>query len=134
MRKQPTRKSNEISQTYNSGVLTVFSIRDAAEPGYAPVKKLTKKVRLRFEEIQLGLTRYYSALQNNVRVERVLRCPYRPEVSPQDVVVTTDGRQYQIELIQKLQDVWPVSMDLTLSRVDQKYDVSDLDTGEEVGR
>lgn len=134
MRKPPTRKSNEISQTYNSGILTVFSVRDAAEPGYAPVKKLTRKVQLRFEEIQLGLTRYYSALQNNVRVERVLRCPYRPEVSPQDVVVTTDGRQYQVELVQKLQDVWPVSMDLTLSRIDQKYDVSKLDTGEEAGR
>lgn len=133
MRKPPTRKSNEISQTYNSGILTVFSVRDAAEPGYAPVKKLAQKVELRFEEIQLGLTRYYSALQNNVRVERVLRCPYRPEVSPQDVAITMDGRQYQIELVQKLQDVWPVSMDLTLSRIDQRYDVSKLDTGEEAG-
>lgn len=129
MRKLPTRKTNEISQTYNSGILTVFGIEDAAEPGYAPVKKLVTKVQLRFEEIQLGLTRYYSALQNNVQVERVVRCPYRTEVSPQDVVVSADGRQYQINLVQKLQDVWPPSMDLTLSRLDHKYDVPESDTG-----
>lgn len=134
MRKQPTRKNHEISQTYNSGILTVCAVQDAASPGYAPVKKLSWKVELRFEEIQLGLTRYYSALQNNVRVERVVRCLYRPEVSPQDVVITVDGRQYRIELVQKLQNIWPLSMDLTLSRVDQKYDVLDLDTGEEVAR
>lgn len=131
MRKFPTRKTNEISQAYNSGILTVFGIEDAAEPGYAPVKKLVTKVHLRFEEIQLGLTRYYSALQNNVQVERVARCPYRPEVSPQDVVVTADSQQYQINLVQKLQDVWPPSMDLTLSRLDHKYDVPESDTRKE---
>jgi len=126
------RKSNEVSQTYNSGLLHVCGVQDKAEPGYAPVKKLSQKGTLRFEDIQLGLTRYYSALQNNVQVERVVRCPYRPEVSPQDVVITMDGQQYQIELVQKLQNVWPLSMDLTLSRIDHKYDVSNLDTGEEV--
>lgn len=123
MRQTPFRPGNEISQTYNSGLLTVYSVTDGAAPGYAPRPVLTERVRLRYEERALGLTRYYSALQNQVRVDKVVRTPRRPEVSPQDVAVTEDGRQYRIELVQTVQDVRPASMDLTLSAVEQVYQI-----------
>ncbi len=35
---------------------------------------------------------------------------YRPGVSSQDVAVTQDGRQYRIDLVQRVQDVFPPSM------------------------
>ena len=61
--------------------------------------------------------------QAQVQVERVIRTQTRPAVNPQCIAVTEDGTQYGIELVQQLQDVYPPSMDLTLVRIEQKYEV-----------
>lgn len=123
MRQNPFRPGIEISQPFNSGIVSIFRVTDEGEPGYAPVPRLELRVRLRYEERKLGLIRYYSAKQDQVRVERVLRVPRRPEISPQDVAVTQDGRQYRIELIQMADGVYPASLDLTLSSVQQVYEL-----------
>lgn len=130
----PYRPKGEITQGYNDGVVTVCAVTDAGPPGGLPVEKLVKKAVLRYEERRLGLQRYYQGKQNQVEVERVLRTPRRKGVSSQDLAVTEDGQQYRIDLVQSAADVYPPSMDLTLVRIAQKYDVSKLDTGEEGAR
>lgn len=132
--KAPYRPKGEITQGYNDGVVTVCAVTDAGPPGGLPVEKLVKKAVLRYEERRLGLQRYYQGKQNQVEVERVLRTPRRKGVSSQDLAVTEDGQQYRIDLVQSAADVYPPSMDLTLVRIAQKYDVSKLDTGEEGAR
>ena len=67
--------------------------------------------------------RYYEGRQNQAQIERVLRVPRVPGVSSQDVAVTEDGKQYRIDLVQTTIDVFPESMDLTLLRIEQKYEV-----------
>ncbi len=128
MRQMPFRPGNEISQSYNSGVVTVYRVTDGARPGSAPV--LEKKAVLRYEEQRLGLTRLYLSRQNQVRVEKVIRVPRGPEVSSQDVAVTEDGRQYRIDAVQLADRVRPPSLDLTLTKAEQVYDVSKSDTEE----
>ena len=108
----------------------MYAVTDAARPGYQPKPSLTRKAVLRYEEQRLGLQRFYSGKQNQVELERVIRTPRLSCVSSQDVAVTEDGRQYRIDMVQSVPDVWPASMDLTLARVTQQYDVSKLDTGE----
>lgn len=129
--KAPYRPSNEITQDYNDGLVQICNVTNAAEPGRQPVEQLTPKVNLCYEERSLGLQRYYSGKQNQVEVQRVIRTPRRKEVSSQDVAVTEDGVQYRIDLVQPVKDVYPPSMDLTLSRIDQNYDVSNLDAKKE---
>lgn len=126
--KAPYRPRGEISQSYNDGVVTVYAVTDSGPPGGLPVEKPVKKAVLRYEERRLGLQRYYAGKQNQVEVERVLRTPRRRDVSSQDLAVTEDGVQYRIDLVQSAADVFPPSMDLTLTRIDQNYDVSNLDT------
>lgn len=126
--KAPYRPRGEISQSYNDGVVTVYAVTDSGPPGGLPVEKPVKKVVLRYEERRLGLQRYYAGKQNQVEVERVLRTPRRRDVSSQDLAVTEDGVKYRIDLVQSAADVFPPSMDLTLTRIDQNYDVSNLDT------
>lgn len=128
--KTPHRPKGEVTQAYNDGVVTVYAVTDAGPPGGLPVEKPVKKVVLRYEERRLGLQRYYEGKQNQVEVERVLRTPRRKGVSSQDLAVTEDGQQYRIDLVQSATDVYPPSMDLTLTRITQKYDVSNSDTGE----
>lgn len=130
----PTRpRDNEVTQAYNDGVVTVYAVTDAAKPGYQPVPQLVQppKAVLRYEEQRLGIQRYYAAQQNQIQVERVLRTPRYGQITNQDVAVTEDGRQYRIDLVQSVPDVWPASQDLTLAKIVQKFDVSNLDTGED---
>lgn len=122
-RKKPTRPNNEISQQYNSGLLVVYSVSDEAEAGYQPKPALSEKVRLRYEERRLGLNRLYLARQDQVEISRVVRVPRHLEVSPQDVAITEDGRQYRIDSVQAVQDVWPASMDLSLAQLTENYEV-----------
>lgn len=128
MRQSPFRPGIEISQHFNSGVVSIYRVTDAGEPGYAPVPRLELRVRLHYEERKLGLIRFYSAKQDQVKAERVLRVPRRPEISPQDVAVTQDERQYRIELIQMAEGVYPPSLDLTLSSVQQLYELPEEET------
>ena len=54
----------------------------------------------------------------------MIRTQLRPGVSPQCVAITEDGVQYGIDLVQQVTDVYPASMDLTLTKIEQKYEVS----------
>jgi len=73
MWKVPHRPANEITQSYNDGLVTIYAVANIAEPGYQPVEGLTKKVVLRYEEQVLGIQRFYSGRQNQVDIERVIR-------------------------------------------------------------
>lgn len=124
------RDDNGISQNYCSGVVTVYTVEDTAEPGYRPKEKLTKKITLRYEEQRLGIQRYYSGSQNQVEIERVIRTPSAGRVNNQDVAVTEDGKQYRIEMVQNVLSVYPSSIDITLAKIEQEYDIPESEVGE----
>ena len=44
-------------------------------------------------------------------------------ISNQDVAVTETGKQYRIDYAQSVADVWPPSLDLSLTKVEQEYEV-----------
>lgn len=111
------------TQSYNDGVVSVYTVSDVSQPGEMPVEALTLKEALRYEERTVGLTRFYAALQNNVNIKYVLRCPRIRSVSTQDVAVPVDGKQYKIVQVQYPQDVEPPSMDLTLEELSPAYDI-----------
>lgn len=126
MRQIPFRPDDRrITQSYRDGVVRIYAVTDAAQPGYQPKPALTLAETLFYQERRVGLQRYYSGKQAQVQVERVIRTQLRPGVSPQCIAVTEDGTQYGIELVQQVTDVYPASMDLTLTKIEQKYEVSD---------
>lgn len=112
-RKLPFRPGNEISQTYNDGIVKIFTVADGAAPGYQPVIKAKLKHSLTFAERALGITRLFMGRQNRVEIEKVLRIP-RVNVSAQDLAQTHDGKWYRIDSVQSVQDVQPASLDLSL--------------------
>ena len=124
MRKTPFRPDDRrITQSYRDGVVRIYTVTDGAAPGYQPRPVLTLLETLFYQERRVGLQRYYAGRQAQVEVERVIRIQLRPAVNPQCVAVTEDGVQYGIELVQQVQDVYPPSIDLTLVRIEQKYEV-----------
>lgn len=115
----PNRPKGEITQSYNDGVVTIYSVTDGAQPGYQPAPVLAEKIALRYEERRMGLQRYYQAMQDQVKIERVLRTPRAGGVTSQDVAITEDGRRYRVYMVQAVTDVYPPSVDITLSTIDQ---------------
>ena len=118
--KAPRRPENEISQPFNSGIVNIFSVTDAAAPGYRPVRTLTPVVSLRYQEQKLGIQRYFEGKQNQIEIERVIRVPQCGiRITNQHVAVTEDGTEYRIDLVQAVEDIYPKCLDLTLERYEQ---------------
>lgn len=115
---------NKQHQQFNDGVVKIYSVSNIAEPGKMPVETLELKYTLRYKERTVGLQRYYTALQANITVSHVLRCPFLRNVSTQDIAIPNDGQQYRIVQIQRPEDIDPPVMDLTLERVTQDYEIS----------
>lgn len=114
------REKAEISQAYNDGVVTIYTETDGASVGYLPAPSLTAAVTLAYQERKLGIKRYYDAKQNQIHAERVIRVPRSSvSITNQEIAETEDGKKYRIDLVQAVPDVWPPSLDLTLTEFTQ---------------
>lgn len=122
MWKAPNRSKHEITQSFNDGIVKIYSVQDDAKPGYKPVQKLSEKITLRFEEQRLGITRLYQSRQAQNEIEKVIRVPKAGDISAKDVAVL-EGKQYTIDTIQKVTDVYPPCQDLALVRIEQEIEV-----------
>jgi hypothetical protein len=112
-------------QPFNDGIVSIYSVENNAAAGDAPAEILTPKETLRFHRRTVGIQRQYLAAQAQSRVDFLLRCPYRPEVSVQDVAIPTlDKKQYRITAVQVPENIRPPVMDLTLERLGADYDLS----------
>ena len=125
MWKAPSRPNNIITQPLNDGTVQICDVVDISEPGYRPVQKLHPKVLLRYENQRVGINRFYSGMQNQIQVDKVIRVPKALVITTQDVAVTEGGAEYRIRQVQDVLDVYPRCLDLTLSRIDQEdaYDM-----------
>ena len=121
----PKRPNYLITQPLNDGTVQICDVVNVAEPGYKPVEKLQPKIALRYENQRVGIQRFYSGMQNQIQVDKVLRVQKALVITTQDVAVTEDGAEYRIRQVQDVMDVYPKCLDLTLSRIDQE-DAYDL--------
>ena len=114
------RTDNGVTQNYNDGVVAIIAVVDTAPPGYQPQPGDPQvKYTLRYEERRLGIQRYYSSLQNQIQLDRVIRVPRVAGITTQDFAVTEDKQAYRIDLVQSVMDVYPPSLDLTLTKIEQ---------------
>lgn len=128
MHQKPNRPAHDITQPFNSGIVKIHKTINQAQPGYKAVEALKDNpVTLRYDEQRTGITRYYAAKQANIEIERVLRVPSMSKSAcfdVQDVAVTEDGMQYRIEQIQTVPGIYPPCVDISLSKIVQKLEVT----------
>lgn len=122
MQKAPNRPKHDISQSYNDGIVNVYSVTNIAQAGYKPKQGLVLKVNLRFDEQRLGINRLYMSRQYQAEIERLIRVQRVNNISSQDVAVI-DGRQFKIDTVQSVKDIYPPSLDLALTKIEQEYEV-----------
>ena len=115
-------------QSFNDGLVGIYKVGDVALSGDMPQEGLILKQSLRYKERTVGLNRYYSASQNNIKVDSVIRCPEVRGLSEKTtdilVAIPVDGQQYKVVQIQYIEDAKPPSMDLTLERLGEDYATS----------
>jgi hypothetical protein len=110
-------------QVFNSGVAHIFVARNVAEKGNQPEMVLEKKLDLRFQYKTVGLTRFYTAQQNDIKIDETIAVPQNRTISTHDVVVLTPSdRRYVVEQVQHKDDTAPKTTLLSLSEVDEAYD------------
>lgn len=109
-------------EAFPDGIAEIYDNTARSGVGNIPAEKLVLRCRLNVREKLVGINRFYSALQNNSLIERVIRCPRRNEVSVLDIVRLTvagvDGEYYRIAQVQYPEDTEPPAMDISLERVD----------------
>ena len=123
MWRAPNRPNHEITESYNDGIVSIYTVQDGAAPGYRPMPVLVLVKRMRYQERYLGINRLYSGRQNQVDIQRIVRVQKVPGVSNQNVAITEDGQQYRIDSVQDVIGAYPPSLDLTLATVEQEYEV-----------
>lgn len=117
MWKQPNRPIREISETYNDGIVKIYSVVDKASPGSMPQEEKMLIYTLCYREMRMGITRYYTAYQNHQSIERVIRIPRVPNITNQCKAIDESESEYGISLVQVVDDVYPPSLDITLAKV-----------------
>lgn len=113
----PNRERNIITQTYNDGIVRIYNAEDAADPGHMPEEKLTLKAQLLYAEQRVGISRFYTAQQYHDDVERLVRVQRAGVIANRDIAVTEDGQRYNIAMVQTVENSFPPSLDLTLTRI-----------------
>lgn len=113
------------NQEFNDGVVNIFTVANNALPGDTPKKKLrVKHEGLRYEERTVGMGRFWTAAQNNVKIDIILRVPRMRDVCTQDIAIPSfDKQQYEIKQVQYPPDVQPPVMDLSLQRLGAVYEL-----------
>lgn len=114
-----------LTQQFNDGIVDIYSVGNIAEPGNMPkdgLKQPAKAKDLRFEERIVGMSRFWTALQENARIEKLLRVPKLNSVTSHDVAIL-DGKQFKIVQIQYPKDVYPSCMDLSLETLEVAYEI-----------
>lgn len=107
-----------------TGFLTIYQLKNIAAKGLMPTEKLVRVAEEYYQPRTIGVTRYYAALGADRRVDMVVRIWFNPDVFPNEYVITEDGSQYRIDLVQKTTDDDGLAvMDLTLVKLENNYDV-----------
>lgn len=117
-------KLQTLTQTFNDGIVNIYSVGNISESGNMPKDGLTKKVGpLHYEERTVGMGRFWAASQAQVRIEQLLRVPRIDSVTTQDIAIPKDGQQYKIVQIQYPPEVSPFCMDMSLERLEEAYEI-----------
>lgn len=112
-------KKNETR--FCDGLAVFYETKEIAEPGKLPKKEKVFKRSLRYEERIVGAKRFYTAMQNNTRLDMVIRCYKQGDITLEDIAEIKDGF-YKIVQIQYQQEKAFLCMDISLERLVQPHE------------
>ena len=110
------------NQPFDDGVVKIYTLGNIAKDGDMPKDGLTLKETIRYKERTVGMGRFWTAQQEHVKIDLLLRVQKLRNISSQDVAIPNDGKQYIIKQVQYIEEQ-PV-MDLSLERLSEDYEIN----------
>lgn len=112
----------------DSGILTLYKLKNTAENGRMPVQKLVEYDKAYFGERTVGYNRLYAAKGVNNQIDKLVRIWRNETVEAGDYTILDPSeenpKQYRIDAVQQLYDDDGLKVtDLTLVRLEKNYDV-----------
>lgn len=108
--------------TFDDGILSICRTVDTAKPGMKPEIRLERKEQYYFGFDNIGIARYYTAMQANQQISAVVNIPDWGDISTLDICVLEDGRQYKVAMCQPTTDENGLRITkLSLERIGEEY-------------
>ncbi|MDY3251221.1 MAG: phage head closure protein [Candidatus Choladocola sp.] len=104
--------SRDTFEAFNDGIVYICYIDSKGNAG-------NKKENIRFQERTVGSARYYEAMTNKVKIDRLIRIPFRSWMTTEYLAVI-DGQVYEIVQVQTITDTKPKSNNVSLRLMRQR--------------
>lgn len=101
-----SQNKTDTFETFNDGVVNIHYIDSKGNAG-------NKKEHIRFQEKTVGSARYYEAMTNKVKIDRLIRIPFRPWMTTEYLAVI-NGEVYEIVQVQTITDTKPKTNNVSL--------------------
>lgn len=105
-------KTNIEFEAFSDGICSVYSQDEVNQDKYSIIH-----ANLGFTEKTIGYKRYYTASNEQVRIDRLIRIPHLSNINNHGMI-KIDKKTYTIELIQPMQYSNPPSLQLTLKELE----------------
>lgn len=116
--------------TFDDGILKVCEVVNSAANGQKPKYTLSERARYYFSYDNLGINRYFTALNAKKQIEAVVNIPEWHEIDSRDVIVLEDGRQFRLAMVQPQFDYDNLRITkLSLERINENYEFTADDSG-----
>ena len=124
-------KQKPQDNPYPDGIVKLYHEENQAKPGNMPKEGLRYRLTLRYRRKTVGMTRYYTALQQQQRIDEMIRCPLEPSVSVRDIAeVYPGGKRYIVRQVQYPENTTVPMMDLALERLEGSNEDDEEDCNE----
>ena len=109
--------------TFDDGVLKIYKVINIAETGMKPKYALKLKSKHCFGFETVGISRYYTALQENVQVSDVVHIWEDRKITSMDICILEDGLQYKCAFVQHVMDDGLKITRITLEQLKEDYGI-----------
>lgn len=106
----------------DSGFVAICALVNVRKNGEMPKDLLVKKSVCPFGERTIGMSRYYSAKSANQSIDSVIRI-HCDRTIRSGMYAIIGFEQFRIDLVQHIEDDGEKMTDLTLVRLEDRYDV-----------
>lgn len=107
---------------FADGIVKLYEVWNAAEPGDMPKESLTLLHTLQYNYEKLANRENYTAMQEYAECEQVIRIPLHRDISAQNTAVIA-GLQYEITAVEHDKETLPPTTLLTLRRLEADYEI-----------
>ncbi len=115
------KENKKLMITFDDGILKIYEVENLSAAGDKPVKGLKLKTAEKYSIGELGVTRFYYAMQNNQQIDIVANVNLNNLIRVNDVAVDEYGNQFLIRMVQLSNDDGIRYMRLSLERLKQNY-------------